>query len=333
MTIMEEKTSVRSIPPHYLVVDAQCEGQRVDNFLSARLQHVPRTRIYRGLRRGEVRVNKGRIAPAYRLRAGDVVRIPPLRVHERPQAVVPHRQLLALLSSSTVYEDEHLLVLNKPAGWAVHGGSGERLGIIEAMRIMRPELRYLELVHRLDRDTSGCLLLAKQRPVLRQLHQGLRERKLLKRYLLLARGGWQGGSRRVESGLRKTTRRSGERIVSFDTAGKCSITRFDPLAIAAQASFLRATPITGRTHQIRAQAALIGHPVAGDAKYGDRDFNRMLVALGLQRLFLHALAVTLPAWGTSTERTVVAPVPRDLLVVLDRLGIAHPECRQPRPWP
>lgn len=323
---MESRTCARSIAPQYLVVAAEYEGQRVDNFLSARLQGIPRARIYRSLRRGEVRVNKGRITPAYRLRAGDVVRIPPLHFHERPPAALPRRRLVVLLSSSTVYEDEQLLVLNKPAGWAVHGGSGERLGIIEAMRMMRPELRYLELAHRLDRDTSGCLLLAKRRSVLRQLHEGLRERKLHKRYVLLARGAWQGGNRRVQSSLRKNTLRSGERIVSSDAAGKSCVTLFHPLAINSRASLLQATPITGRTHQIRAQAALIGYPVAGDSKYGDREFNQMLGTFGLQRLFLHALSVTLPAWGASKERTIVAPIPSDLQVVLERLGICHPCC-------
>jgi 23S rRNA pseudouridine955/2504/2580 synthase len=306
-----------------LVVDAEYEGQRVDNFLIARLQQIPRTRIYRSLRQGEVRVNKGRIAPAYRLRQGDVVRLPPLHFYERPPALVPSRQLVALLSSSTVYEDDALLVLNKPSGWAVHGGSGERLGIIEAMRIMRPELRFLELAHRLDRDTSGCLLMAKKRSVLKQLHQGLRERKLRKRYLLLVRGCWRGDTRRVESGLRKTILRSGERVVSCDATGKSSITIFHPLAVGAQASLLQATPITGRTHQIRAQAAMIGYPLAGDAKYGDRDFNQMMAKRGLQRLFLHALAVRLPGYGGSEQRTVVAPISSDLQAVLERLQIPH----------
>ncbi len=323
---MESRTSTRYVPTQHLVVDAEYAGQRVDNFLRARLHDVPRTRIYRGLRRGEVRVNKGRIAPAYRLRTGDVVRVPPLHFRERHQALMPDRQLIALLSLGTVYEDEQLLVLNKPAGWAVHGGSGERLGIIEAMRLMRPDLRYLELAHRLDRDTSGCLLLAKKRSALKQLHQGLRERKLHKRYLLLARGCWQGGSRRVESGLRKGTLCSGERVVSCDATGKSSITLFHPLASDAKLSLLQATPVTGRTHQIRAHAALIGYPVAGDAKYGDRDFNQVLGRLGLRRLFLHALAVTLPGYGASENRIISAPMPSDLQAVLERLGISHPLC-------
>ena len=328
---MQNTTTGRSVRPQYLVVDAEYEGQRVDNFLNARLQDVPRTRIYRGLRRGEVRVNKGRIAPAYRLRAGDVVRIPPLHLQERPQFARPNKHLVTLLSSSHVYEDERLLVLNKPAGWAVHGGSGERLGIIETMRMMRPELRFLELVHRLDRDTSGCLLLAKKRSALRQLHEELRERKLRKRYLLLGRGCWSGGERRVQSSLRKNILRSGERVVSCDTDGKSSITLFRPLAIGSRASLLQATPITGRTHQIRAHAALIGYPIAGDEKYGDRDFNGMLARLGLQRLFLHALAVRLPGYGASKERTVMAPIASDLQAVLDRLGISHPLCARAQP--
>nr|MBS0020000.1 RluA family pseudouridine synthase [Gammaproteobacteria bacterium] len=328
---MESTIPVQRSPAQNLVVDAEYEGQRVDNFLMARLHDVPRTRIYRGLRRGEVRVNKGRIDPAYRLRVGDIVRIPPLHLHERRQAVVPNRQLVIQLSLSTVYEDEELLVLNKPSGCAVHGGSGERLGIIEAMRSMRPELRFLELVHRLDRDTSGCLLLAKKRSILKQLHQGLRERKLRKRYLVLVRGCWRGGSRRVESGLRKRTLPSGERVVRCDAAGKPSTTLFHPLAIDSQASLLQATPITGRTHQIRAQAALIGYPVAGDAKYGDRDFNQKMAKLGLRRLFLHALSVRLPGGLTSNDRAVIAPMPDDLQAVLQRLEISHPLCTRPQP--
>lgn len=328
---MESTIAVQRSPPQNLVVEAEYEGQRVDNFLMARLHDVPRTRIYRGLRRGEVRVNKGRIDPAYRLRAGDIVRIPPLHLHECRQAAVPNRQLVMQLSSSTVYEDEELLVLNKPSGWAVHGGSGERLGIIEAMRSMRPELRFLELVHRLDRDTSGCLLLAKKRSILKQLHQGLRERKLRKRYLVLVRGCWRGGSRRVESGLRKRILPSGERVVRCDAAGKPSTTLFHPLAMDPQASLLQATPITGRTHQIRAQAALIGYPVAGDAKYGDRDFNQKMAKLGLRRLFLHALSVRFPGGMTSNDRAVIAPMPDDLQAVLHRLEISHPLCIRPQP--
>ncbi|MGF1613752.1 MAG: RluA family pseudouridine synthase [Gammaproteobacteria bacterium] len=334
MAVMEIAGAVQRIEPQYVQVDAQYEGQRVDNFLRARLQDVPRTRIYRSLRRGEVRVNQGRIDPAYRLRVGDVVRIPPLYRRERFPVAVPPSRLLTLLETSTVYEDDALLVLNKPAGWAVHGGSAERLGIIETMRIMRPELRSLELVHRLDRDTSGCLLLAKKRSTLKQLHQALRERKLRKRYLLLVRGCWHGGGRRVESSLRKNSLRSGERIVRCDAAGKSSITLFHPLAIHSQASLLQAIPVTGRTHQIRAQAAWIGYPVGGDAKYGDAEFNQWLGRLGLQRLFLHALSVRLPEFtvefGVGSHRTVMAPVPSDLQAVLDRLGIAHPLCGQPQ---
>lgn len=327
MCVMGNDVAATYNPAQHLVVGPQHDGQRVDNYLSRCLKGVPRTRIYRILRRGEVRVNKGRIDPAYRLRRGDIVRIPPLRYHEPQLDGPPSERCLETIKGSMLYEDAGLIVVNKPVGVAVHGGSGKRYGVIEAMRLLRPELPFLELVHRLDRDTSGCLLLAKKRSVLKELHQALRERRLRKRYVLLARGPWSHGVRRVESALRKNILRCGERMVHCDAQGKPSITLFQPLVRGSLAVLLQAIPVTGRTHQIRAHAAFIGHPVAGDAKYGDRDFNQALRAVGLRRLFLHALAVELGNYAGGDN--IVAPLPTELHGVLEGLGISYSDPSPP----
>jgi len=285
-----------------------------------RLKGVPRALIYRILRRGEVRANKGRIRPDYRLQMGDVVRIPPVRYTEAVPDT-PDPRSLGSIRDAVIFENAGLLVLNKPSGMAVHGGSGQRYGVIEALRALRPEAPYLELVHRLDRETSGCLIIAKKRSVLRALHEGLRQHRLDKRYLLLVGGQWRGGARRVEMELRKNTLRSGERMVRQDPAGKPSVTRLRPLAVTPTASLLEARTITGRTHQIRVHAAALGHPVAGDDKYGDREFNRKMRRLGLGRLFLHAASLQFQFEGPLDPLRVTAPLPRELMRVLEGVGI------------
>jgi len=289
--------------------------QRIDNFLMRELKGVPRSRIYRILRRGEVRVNGGRIGPTYRLRRGDQVRIPPVRTAAPGGPARPRPEL----EGAVLYEDERLLAVNKPPGMAVHGGSGISQGVIEALRAARPKAPYLELVHRLDRETSGCLLVAKKRSELRTLHALLREGGMDKRYLTLVRGCWQGGERTVRAALRKNQLRGGERMVRVDEQGKEAETRFRPLAVFNDATLLEVELGTGRTHQIRVHAAHIGHPIAGDRKYGDEAFNRRLRELGLKRLFLHAhsLAFTDPDRGRSVH--VSAPLSADLRRVLDAL--------------
>jgi len=269
-------------------VDDERAGQRIDNFLLASLKGVPKSRIYRMLRKGEVRVNKGRIKASYRLQSGDAVRIPPVRVAEPGTPVNPGQRVLKRIEAGIIAEEKGFLLLNKPSGIAVHGGSGLNYGVIEALRVLRPEAPYLELVHRLDRDTSGCLLIAKRRSVLRELHRLLREGEVDKRYLALVKGQWQGGERRVDAPLLKNTLRSGERVVVVSSEGKSAVSIFRPVTVFAHASLVEISLLTGRTHQIRVHAASIGHPVAGDEKYGDAEFDREMKKYGVRRLFLHA---------------------------------------------
>lgn len=299
------------------------EGQRIDNFLMRHLKKVPRSIIYRILRRGEVRVNKGRVKPGYRVAPGDVVRIPPLSYQvggEGDPTALPagHR-----LAGRVLYEDKALLVVDKPAGLAVHGGSGVSFGVIEALRAARPDVPQLELVHRLDRDTSGCLVLAKRRSVLRRLHEALREGQLDKTYLALVRGAWVGGERRVDAPLRRNVLRSGERMVQVAEDGQDAVSVFAPLAVTATASLMRVELITGRTHQIRVHGAHVGHPLAGDEKYGDDDFNSRLRAAGLRRLFLHAWRISVPDDHVpGGRRTLTAPLEGRLGQLLNRLEIS-----------
>jgi len=287
-------------------------GQRIDNFLLTRAKGVPRSHIYRVLRRGEVRVNKGRVKAGYRLRAGDLVRIPPLRTADPPRSADPPRALLARLEAAVLYEDERLMAVNKPAGLAVHGGSGVNQGLIESMRLLRPRTE-LELVHRLDRDTSGCILLAKRRSALRELHRQMRAHRVGKRYIALLAGRLAQRELPVDAPLRKSTLQSGERMVRVDpVAGKPARTLFRILRQLGDLTLVEVEPITGRTHQIRVHSAHLGAPVAGDEKYGDRSANHRLRKLGLNRLFLHASTLTfVPVEGGPSVR-LEAPLPPDL---------------------
>jgi 23S rRNA pseudouridine955/2504/2580 synthase len=298
-------------------VSADQAGQRIDNFLMRYLKGVPKSRIYRLLRKGEVRVNRSRTRPEYRLQGGDEVRIPPVRVAQRSDPAP--RKAVTGLAETVLYEDERLLVVNKPAGMAVHGGSGLSFGLIEALRALRPEAPFLELVHRLDRDTSGCLLIAKRRSELRTLHELLRTGAVEKRYLLLARGDWSGGPFRVDEPLRKNTLRNGERVVRVDPAGKPARTQFRMLQAYPGASYMEAELKTGRTHQIRVHAACAGHPLAGDDKYGDAEFNRRMRELGLKRLFLHAHFVAFRDPERDRSIEVSAPLSADLRELVQQL--------------
>ncbi|MGN5594511.1 23S rRNA pseudouridine(955/2504/2580) synthase RluC [Stutzerimonas nitrititolerans] len=291
-----------------LEVSPEFAGQRIDNFLRNQLKGVPKTLIYRILRKGEVRVNKGRIKPEYKLQAGDLVRVPPLRLAERDEPAPLAQGLLERLGAAIVYEDKALIVLNKPAGIAVHGGSGLSYGVIEALRQLRPDAKELELVHRLDRDTSGLLMVAKKRSMLRHLHQELRGDGVDKRYMALVRGRWETGKKQVSAPLLKNTLRSGERMVEVTDEGKEALTLFRVLRRFGDfATLVEARPVTGRTHQIRVHARHAGHAIAGDSKYGDEDFSREIRELGGKRLFLHAygLKVPLPDGG---ELNLEAPV-------------------------
>ena len=307
-----------------LHIDAASAGQRIDNYLTRILKGVPRSHIYRLLRRCEVRVNKGRVRAEYRLQAGDEVRIPPVRTAQRGALPVTAERV-AWLAGAILHEDERLLVLNKPAGIAVHGGSGMRLGVIEALRAWRPQAPFLELVHRLDRDTSGLLLVAKRRSALRAVQEALRQGRATKRYLALLHGRLPRRTD-VDAPLRKNVLRSGERVVRVDPTGREARSRFSPrehLALAGQPLTLAGVRIyTGRTHQIRVHAAHLGHPLVGDEKYGDSGADRPLRALGLKRLFLHAESLALPALPWAPQGLEFhAPLAADLNELLLKLRI------------
>jgi 23S rRNA pseudouridine955/2504/2580 synthase len=300
-------------------------GQRLDRVLVGLLPAVPRTRIFRLIRKGEVRVNGKRARPEQRLAAGDRVRVPP--VHERSMtaqtvatggaARVPPALINRVLAS-IVHEDERVLVLDKPAGLAVHGGSGLTYGVIEALRAARPG-ETLELAHRLDRDTSGLLLIARKPAALRILHALLREGAVQKSYLALVVGRWELGRKLVNVPLQTEARVSGERTVRVGEGGKSARTQFQLVQqYGAHASLLEATLETGRTHQIRVHAAYCGHPVAGDVKYGDAAANAALREAGLQRMFLHAHSVSLD-WPQGGALTLSSPLPAELKAVLDQL--------------
>jgi 23S rRNA pseudouridine955/2504/2580 synthase len=303
----------------YREVSAEEAGQRLDNYLQRHLKEVPRSRIYRLIRKGEVRVNGRRAGAEARLQPHDKVRIPPVRVLA-PGAPPPLRAgLMERIRGSIVYEDERLIVLDKPSGIAVHGGSGVSSGVIEVLRMLRPQ-ESLELVHRLDRDTSGCLLVARHAATLRGLHKLLREEGFEKRYLALVRGKWELGHKRIDIPLRTNTRVGGERTVRADPAGKPAASRFRPVQFFGRtATLVEVTLITGRTHQIRVHAAHAGHPVAGDEKYGDPDFNRELRELGLERMFLHAASISF-TWPQGGEFSINTPLPPELGAVLDQLA-------------
>jgi 23S rRNA pseudouridine955/2504/2580 synthase len=298
-------------------------GQRLDNFLARVLKGVPRTHVYRLLRKGEVRVNSKRAKPDQRVAAGDRIRLPPIR---RPEVGVasttrpPSPSLLKLVTEAIVYEDDDLLVLNKPAGIAVHGGSGMAHGVIEVLRAARPDARELDLVHRLDRETSGCLIVAKRRAALRDLHAQLREGRTEKRYLALVCGKWDLGQKRIELPLATGERRSGERHVAVRSHGQMAVSTFRPVQFFGTVASLMEVEIgTGKTHQIRVHAAYAGHPVAGDDKYGDRERNEVLKSYGLNRMFLHAAAIGVDRPGTREPLHVSAPLSAELHAVLEAL--------------
>lgn len=313
-----EQTSVELVE-----IGADLAGQRVDNFLLNRLKGAPRSLIYRIVRRGEVRVNKGRIRPEYRLKAGDTLRIPPVKLAPRSAPARPGGRVLRQLEAAILYEDDRLLILNKPSGLAVHGGSGLSFGVIEGLRALRPQAPYLELVHRLDRETSGCLLIAKKRSALRRLHELLRNNRMDKYYIALLKGQWRGGSRRVTAPLQKNVMRSGERMVRVDPAGKSALSVFRPLAVSKTASLVEVKLETGRTHQVRVHAASLDQPIAGDEKYGDAGFNRQLREVGLKRLFLHAHTLRFQLTEGEPAIEVTAPLDDELKQVLDRLKLTY----------
>jgi 23S rRNA pseudouridine955/2504/2580 synthase len=278
--------------PRQLVVEDRGDGQRLDNYLLRECPGVPKTRLYKAIRKGEVRVNKGRARPERRLAQGDIVRLPPFVQNTRPASVAPP-DWQRRLDDSIVHEDDDLLVVNKPSGLAVHGGSGLQFGLIETLRSMRPQDRFLELVHRLDRDTSGLLLVARRPAALRALHALLRqEGGVDKRYLALVAGRWPAHLRSSAAPLQRDHLQSGERVVRVAREGRESLTEFRVQRSSPRLSLIEARPVTGRTHQIRVHSAHLGHPLLGEPKYGDARSEAISAELGLRRLFLHAKSLS-----------------------------------------
>lgn len=300
-----------------LTIDDAHAGQRLDNFLLGQLKGVPKSHVYRIVRSGEVRVNRARAAPERRLDLGDVVRIPPVRVPDpgRPAPVVPQ-------TFPVLLEDAALLAIDKPAGVAVHGGSGVDSGVVERLRAARPNAPMLELVHRIDRETSGVLLLAKKRSALTAMHAAMREGRVRKRYRLIVRGHWEGGARALRFPLHKFHTPEGERRVVVRDGGQVAGTRVRPIARLAHPqlgplSVLEADLETGRTHQIRVHLAHVGHPLAGDAKYGDFELNKSLDKAGHKRMFLHAFLVAFKHPADGREMVVESPLPAAFARLVD----------------
>ena len=302
---------------HIEVSDAE-SGQRLDNFLLRKLSGVPKTRIYRAIRKGEVRVDKGRAKPERKLAAGEVIRIPPIGSVETPAKAEAPARWNQRIAQSLVFEDKGLIIVNKPTGLAVHGGSGIDFGLIETLRQQRVDQPYLELVHRLDRDTSGLVMIAKRASVLRELHDLLRNNGIDKRYLALVAGKWPSHLARVQAKLGKSALSSGERMVRVDASGKPSITDFRVVERLAGATLIEAKPITGRTHQIRVHAQHAGHPILGDVKYSDDGQLAIAKEAGLRRLFLHAHALRFELAGKTIE--VRAELDEELSEVCERLS-------------
>jgi 23S rRNA pseudouridine955/2504/2580 synthase len=294
-----------------LEVGEEAAAQRIDNFLLRHLKGVPKSHVYRVLRSGEVRVNSGRVKPEYRLQLGDRVRVPPVRVS---QQVKPKPKPAEF---PVVHEDAAILVLDKPSGVAVHGGSGVSFGVIESLRASRPQAKSLELAHRLDRDTAGLLIVAKKRSALVELHRMLREGEVEKEYLTVAKGHWAGRSRELRESLHKYVDAKGERRVAVHQDGMAAVTRVKRLQASESFSFLEVRLLTGRTHQIRVHLAHAGHPVLGDDKYGDFDLNHRLERSGVRRLFLHASRLAFLHPLTKEKLELRSPLPAEMKAFVD----------------
>lgn len=302
LAMKEVKTQVQ-----FIDICDELAGQRIDNFLRNRLKNVPKSMIYRILRKGEVRVNKKRIKPEYKLQPGDVIRVPPMQISETEEKAAPSTKLakVAELERCILHEDDHILVLNKPSGTAVHGGSGLSFGAIEGLRALRPDARFLELVHRIDRDTSGILLVAKKRSALRHLQAQFREKTVRKFYFALVMGEWKAKMKVINAPLLKNEVNS---IVRVNPKGKPSETHFKVLERFENGTLVQASPVTGRTHQIRVHAQYAGHSLAWDDRYGDPRFDAYTGKFGLNRLFLHAANLKFVHPGTEEQMEISAPM-------------------------
>ncbi len=309
-----KKTDVKQV-----VISSDQSGQRIDNFLQRELSGIPRSRIYQMLRKGEVRVNKGRIKQTYKLQAGDTVRIPPIFSEQAKTVPVVSESLASILSEAVLYEDDALMILNKPSGLAVHGGTGQKLGLIEAIRVLQPENQKLELVHRLDKETSGCLLLAKNMQSLRQVHEDMKSGKVTKLYTALLAGRLERNRVKVNKPLARSKQRAGERLVGIDEQGKDSVSIFKTKQFYRDATLVEVELLTGRTHQIRVHSASLGHPVVADSKYGDKAINDAYRKRGLRRLFLHASGLQLRSPANGKKLKIHAPLDQQLESILRKI--------------
>ena len=306
--------------PEPLVVSADQAGRRIDNYLLACLKPIPKSRVYQMLRRGEVRVNSGRIRPDYRLQSGDSIRIPPVFEQASGARATAPARMLEMIKTCIMHEDERLLALDKPSGLVVHAGSGSTFGVIELLRELYPQEHDLQLAHRLDKETSGCLLVAKNMTVLRRINQALRAGAVHKEYDALLQGRLRAGPLRVERPLQRYRNHSGEGKVRLAEHGKTALSEFDAVAVYRDATRVRVRTGTGRTHQIRVHASWLGHPLAGDSKYGDTAFNKKMRTLGLKRMFLHAAGISAPILKDGGAYRFTAPLPMALEQVLQRLA-------------
>ncbi len=312
--------SLNSSQVSYVTITATAgAGQRIDNYLVKKLSNIPKSKVYSILRKGEVRVNKGRIKPSYKLQLNDVVRIPPLHRDETPAPIIPQSAIERInLEQAVLYEDQNLIIINKPAGLAVHGGSGLSFGLIEMLRAQRPEAELLELVHRLDRDTSGCVIIAKNQMILRGMHALFRNRQINKIYHTLVKG-FANDQFTVQEPLQRYVLASGERLVNAHPDGSPAETHFTTLKRFEGLTLLQAEPVTGRTHQIRVHAAIRGLPIIGDQKYGDKAYNKHMAKLGLHRLFLHAYELEFICPVQGIELNIKAPYDQEWIDALHAL--------------
>ncbi len=302
-----------------LLITSDVEGQRIDNFLMRQLGRVPKSRVYQMIRKGEVRVNKGRVKQTYKLLEGDSVRIPPIYLEERSQPIITDDKKRRILEA-IVYEDSSMLIINKPAGLSVHSGSNQPTGVIEIFRQASDEYKKLELVHRLDKDTSGCLMLAKDRKSLRHLHHAIQHDEIKKTYLTLLAGRIDKKTTRVDKPLSKEQTNTDNQRVSINNSGKKAVTVFHLQKKFEHSSLMEVELLTGRTHQIRVHSAYLGHPILGDNKYGDKASNQAFRKLGLRRLFLHASQLNFVSPATGNIQHVNAPLDQQLELVLSKLS-------------
>jgi len=313
------QNQAKKINSKQIVISEDNAGQRIDNFLIRYFGKIPKSRVYQMLRKGEVRINSGRIKQTYRLTTGDILRVPPVYIDEQGHSI-PSPSLQQRIKDSIIFEDEGLIIINKPAGIVVHSGSGQSHGVIEAFRAIGNDYEKLELVHRLDKDTSGCLMLAKSIPVLRQLHTAMKNDNIAKSYCALLAGRISKKEITVDAALSKNTISSGERLVTLDENGKSAVTIYTRERVFSTATLVNIKLITGRTHQIRVHSASIEHPVIGDLKYGDRFINQQYKKQGLKRMFLHAKSLRFTSPVNKKNMVIDAPLDAGLVNFLEKLN-------------